>query len=769
MALALGKASSHMASTQGQGAQEEIACKRYLAFLARARRDLAEVEEDGNPAIRVFPSEVSDGLRVCLVLTPYAGQWAGFRLHFLVDLPLKGSRTWPSASPIIHIDSGVRHPCYRGRVIDPSLYNYTFFGAGSERLNLKHDCSKTLLSLFTSLLHMFSLATTLGEYHTFEEPSTTTYLTEERIQRGMLPGTHMGGKLRLWLDCGPVKTKYQRQWDEQWRSDPKPDVVVSTYRPEANGSSIETVHKVKSIHPSPDRLHQFTRPTKLWLHTRDRISLTSCAFCAYGSPALPHVAPPSIPARAGTAVPITLLTPPATSKLWMLLDDNLVEIAEWLQTPSIRTFAAAYHRFDLIASQYHILQRRELLCSVLRTSYTEGVLGVRIFSGYQIRLGERWLSLAGFEVHDTDIDARYNDDGSWNQLSLHEWPTLFLPFALNPEHFKRVRGDILEHFEILKKASSAPYQRKCRFCSELHTFVCPRPEEPISPEASGLPLPLRYISSWMAIEIQEVAGLWIELLRAKDNFHVKHKTEEEVLAGTERMITRFCHLLHLALSLYRDDFAVTANIKAFVCEHVQPKQNGPKPTLNQYECLALLTILEIVDSGRASTSTPSSEGDPLSWFSINRPFLRNFFRNAAVDYLNRFPTLQVMEGGASDYRLVKTFEYMERELRRLMIFTRVHLGFVKTYRSNLSMLDESYGFVDSKLMLQLCKEIKIVMGVRTWPEFFRQVAYPRGEGMGKEVFSRLLRESVRDALMERPWQERKWEREERMYSRWRHV
>lgn len=195
-----------MASTQGQGAQEEIACKRYLAFLARARRDLAEVEEDGNPAIRVFPSEVSDGLRVCLVLTPYAGQWAGFRLHFLVDLPLKGSRTWPSASPIIHIDSGVRHPCYRGRVIDPSLYNYTFFGAGSERLNLKHDCSKTLLSLFTSLLHMFSLATTLGEYHTFEEPSTTTYLTEERFLHLQFPGSKEACCRELtWAgscDCG---------------------------------------------------------------------------------------------------------------------------------------------------------------------------------------------------------------------------------------------------------------------------------------------------------------------------------------------------------------------------------------------------------------------------------------------------------------------------------------------------------------------------------------------------------------------------------------
>jgi len=111
--------------------------------------------------------------------------------------------------------------------------------------------------------------------------------------------------------------------------------------------------------------------------------------------------------------------------------------------------------------------------------------------------------------------------------------------------------------------------------------------------------------------------------------------------------------------------------------------------------------------------------------------------------LDESPELQVMEVGASGYRLETTFKNSRMSLRLIMFQVTFLNVFRETYAEDIGRLDENYGFADKELSERMVKEVKQIYRVMTWPQFFVKVVL--GKELGKEGFSDMLRETVRES------------------------
>ncbi|KAJ3516682.1 hypothetical protein NMY22_g14147 [Coprinellus aureogranulatus] len=635
------------------------------AFLARAQRDLNELQAEDDPAIRVFPREADDAVKACLVLTPYGGKWHGFRLHFCVELPLQGKMPWPVFPPRILPEPGFVHNLFpQGRGYQFPLYDFHYLSMSDEdgvkRLwREKYLPSHTLLSIFRNILHLISSTSVhagnsiLGYDDLKLEPLiTTAYLTEEEcsllqmpIEEARIIKSHFGRRKRTELR-------------DQWNADPRPDIILKEHQ--VIPTSTKTVHKVKSPLQEPGRIHQVHKQTAEWYQELDYISGTRCNLCSYGSPELPHAAsmdsaPPNDIRTA--VVPSSLLVRPRTCKLGMLLDDSFTEIAKWLSSASIRTFAAAYYRFDRLVSQHKLLQVRQLRCSLLRKpEFNSALIGVRIteFRFWDTSLIQpEWISLPGFEEHSVDIEMsngfwdRPPDPGEDPEMPYHERPTLFLPLGLSLARFRKDKGEIMRRLDMLHEAlyrnryRDAPTfaQLKCRFCTKVHTI---RP--PFFSRHAELANSLRHlpflIHSMTLISDWKISNRWhISFTNCYDTGSDDSKMDEQSLATeTDAAAAWYCQLLHLALLICRDNPHTVPEAKAFVRKFLAdatlpPKMADVEPQYSEDRlgtAMGFVSVLSVLEPTAISDGTP-----PVVWSTVNGPILRKFFLSAARWYLNQ--------------------------------------------------------------------------------------------------------------------------------------
>ncbi|TEB25224.1 hypothetical protein FA13DRAFT_1796685 [Coprinellus micaceus] len=103
-----------------------------------------------------------------------------------------------------------------------------------------------------------------------------------------------------------------------------------------------------------------------------------------------------------------------------------------------------------------------------------------------------------------------------------------------------------------------------------------------------------------------------------------------------------------------------------------------------------------------------------------------------------YPALEVMEEGPSNFRLAKMFKSMRKHLVRIV------MRFVKAYPPKFALLDENYGFVDTKFNEHLQKNLNIEdsVNIKTWPAFFHRVQWGNMAKMGKGNFCELLRGAI---------------------------
>ncbi|KAJ3529955.1 hypothetical protein NMY22_g8781 [Coprinellus aureogranulatus] len=754
---------------------------RRLAFLGRARRDLEEVKCEGNPAIRLFPHVERDAVRICLVLTPYGGQWNGLRLHFDVELPLVGTRVWPVFPPKMKAKAGFAHPLFPpGKAFILSDYSHiksTDDEGNQRRWRVDPKPTDTLLHHFERVLDLISACRievtmhndgwgdTSREY-TFEAAKVTTYMTESHFVRMQMPTfSSCCRKAPICCDCGPLVTGHQRKYKEMWDSDFRPEIHLASYQSDAFTPA--TVHKVKSPEPDPERVHQLQTYTPRWQYMAKTTSRVTCALCPYGSSELPHIAPPVIPVPPGTIVPASLLHPPPSCNLNLLLDDNLAGIAGWLPIASVTSFALAYRRFDRVVSQFHILQLRALRCSLLRTPHTTNILGVRItdFCFWpESEEGPAWLSLAGFEAHPVAVQEVRPWDNP-GEVTIHERPTLFIPLALNRQHFEVAKPEIERRLDMLHAAvcfnTEASIAWKCPYCREAHAM---NHGDSYNPNFDTFPSvgPLkgiRMLIHWMGqIATRTIVKGWqydrVKWRRTKPGYRPSARASSEagdveLVEGLDKAVQWHGQLLHLALSVCRDSPEAVREAKKFILK--SPIVTGTVEHSNDasYDAdqemrmvIGTLTIISILE--------PSTGGQerPLSWSMINGPFLRSFFSYTAEWWASDVPSLQVMEQGPSDFRLQKTFEAMRGYLLPLMVHISFMTRFAETYASNLDLLDDHYGFVEAKLTERLKKDIVDCATVKSWPGFFRQIRWANGERMSKAGFCELLRNTMQEHMKE---------------------
>ncbi|KAJ3534074.1 hypothetical protein NMY22_g7078 [Coprinellus aureogranulatus] len=715
---------------------------RRLAFLGRARRDLEEVQHEGNPAIRVFPRIEQDAIRICLVLTPYGGQWNGLRLHFDVELPLVGAMVWPIFPPKIKAKSGFAHPLFPpGKAFVLSDYSH-----------IKSTDDEGNRQRVEATMHSDGWGDTSRDY-TFEAAKVTTYMTESHLVRMQMPTlSSCCRKVPICCDCGPLVTGHQRKYKEMWDSDFRPEMHLASYQSDAFAPA--TVHKVKSPEPDPERVHQLQTYTPRWMYIAKTTSRITCALCPYGSSELPHIAPPVVPAPLGTIVPASILCPPPSCKLNLMLDDNLAEIAGWLPTASISSFALAYRRFDRVVSQFHILQLRALRCSLLRTPPTTTILGVRItdfcFWPPESADGPEWLSLAGFEAHPVAVQEVRPWDNP-GEIKIHERPTLFIPLALNRRHFEIAKPEIERRLDMLHAAvcfnTETSIAWKCPCCREAHAMNRSdsyNPNLDTFPSAGPLKR-IRVLIHWMGQiasrivvkgwQYDRMKGRWTNPGYRTSIGASSEAGDVELVEGLDKAVQWYGQLLHLVLSICRDSPEAIRDAKKFIL--TSPIVTGTHPEHsndNSYDAeqemrivIGTLTIISILE--------PSNGGHerPLSWSMINGPFLRSFFNYTAEWWASDVPSLQVMEQGPSDFRLEKTLEAMRGYLLPLMDHISFMTRFAETYASNLDLLDSNYGFVEAKLTERLKKDIVDCATVKSWPGFSDRLDGRMGRGWSRRV------------------------------------
>lgn len=75
--------------------------------------------------------------------------------------------------------------------------------------------------------------------------------------------------------------------------------------------------------------------------------------------------------------------------------------------------------------------------------------------------------------------------------------------------------------------------------------------------------------------------------------------------------------------------------------------------------------------------------------------------------------------------------------------------FFNAYASNISRLDNNYGFPEKEIPERMVEEVKEIYKINTWPAFFTRVRFPQGVAFGKERFSDMLRDAVNTSATRR--------------------
>jgi hypothetical protein len=138
---------------------------------------------------------------------------------------------------------------------------------------------------------------------------------------------------------------------------------------------------------------------------------------------------------------------------------------------------------------------------------------------------------------------------------------------------------------------------------------------------------------------------------------------------------------------------------------------------------------------------PSGHPNVPTWPTLSGPFLEEAITRNVRWVLKDAPELEVLEQGASDYRLITTFSRSRTSLRLIMFQITFLDLFIRTYHKiGIRTLDQNYGFPESHLPGRMVEEIKAIYKVDTWPDFFAKVQF--GKVFSKESFTGMLRDAV---------------------------
>jgi len=409
-----------------------------------------------------------------------------------------------------------------------------------------------------------------------------------------------------------------------------------------------------------------------------------------------------------------LLVPPPTCLLGMLNDDVIFTLASFLPSESVLSFSTAYPRMHAIVNSMHVLLQRELRCFFLRTPLQQSVLGI----GVTFNAGPRTLS-SDFDWLSEDAFVRYHVRKSIQKRDFQ----FFLPLAFSRPHFARVQVPIwtrLAEIDDAIRAAELALTRKTGRSTNKPIFARRQQYECV-----------RVIYKMM----NNIVVALMESCNDVLNTRQRGSSAATLLHASERAVISYCHLFHLLVCLCRTTPQIlldaTTRLRRFVSN---PASRTKTFVPDLGELIVLVTLV---------LAHPPVNGEPVTWQHLNGPFLEEAVVRNVRWVLKESPELEVLEQGPSDYRLAKTFERSKTSLRLIMFQITFLNIFVNSYASDISRLDDNYGFAQKEIPERMVEEIKVIYKVNIWPAFFDRVQYAGGRAFGKLKFSDILRKAVR--------------------------
>ncbi|KAF5320007.1 hypothetical protein D9611_011021 [Ephemerocybe angulata] len=691
-------------------------------LLARLQRDLAELREQPYPGVDVFIDD-ADIRKFCLVLSPPAGPWKGLSLHFDVQLP----PSWPSDPPTVSSSvSGIDHPNLFGNwiccdLLKPMSYLETGYTGG-------YTPALTLRGLFLQFLTFFSSTSVEQDYGgaiEIGDALISSYMQEKDVAAAQYPWERCCRSHGGLCTCKPLH-RSQLELEREWRADSRPETTLLVYS-SADGT---VTHKVKGTTPKATRVHLFEKQNPRWKATLELISTWSCKRCPYGSAEHPHQA-----SQAGGT--LTILSNPTNNHhispdvcvLHLLNDDVLLEIASHMLSETLITFGRAYPRFHALITGHHVFLLRELHCFFLKTPLNEGILGI----GVAFEPGPRtlssdfdWLSLEAFEKHAVRKSIQKRDF------------EFFLPLAFNQGHFIQARQEIWRRVALIDAAvRQADVGRQANGSSGRGGYGRGRGGPPAPARINASPSPPAQPHHIFNVLFKMMNNIVVSLMQSCDDALVVSKRSSStpnLLNASEKAVISYCHLMHLLICLCRSHPVVLEDARQRIQTFLQTPANRTKAvTPDMGELIVVITLVLIM--------TPPNQPTQLSWPKVAGPFLEEAITRNVRWVLKDAPELEVMEEGASDYRLTTTFSRSKTSLRLIMFQITFLNMFIKTYHTiGIQALDQNYGFPESHLPARMVEEIKDLYKVDTWPGFFAKAQYAKSFTKGE--FTEMLRAAV---------------------------
>lgn len=472
-------------------------------------------------------------------------------------------------------------------------------------------------------------------------------------------------------------------------------------------------HKTKFITFQNTVLHRIVWPNPRRTAALFSISQWHCNKCPYGSTTLPHDQTVSNKKKSRVDGALTsLLQPPTTCQISLLNDDILGDLAYHLPSESIISLSLAYPRFRDVVAHLHVLLRQELRCFFLRIPLNECILGI----GIHLDIGARtlssdfdWLSMEAFD----DFNVR-------NSIEKRQF-SYFLPLAFSRAHFSRA------HKEIWKRLTAIDAGlRKAE--ADLH-----RKTKRPSNRRLGPPVKSHHV---VDVVYRMMNNIVVSLMKSCDDTIHGHSSKAPTLMhASERAVVSYCHLFHLLIRLCETTPAILQDANYKVRRFIdRPETRVKARTPDMGELIVLVMLVLIL---------PIKNQQPITWENLCGKFLEEAITRNVRWVLLESPELEIMESGASNYRLNKTFANSKTSLRLIMFQMTFLKSFIHMYSSGIARLDANYGFPDKELPEQMVSEIKAIYQVDTWPKFFQRINYARGPVFSKASFSQMLRDTVK--------------------------
>jgi hypothetical protein len=240
-----------------------------------------------------------------------------------------------------------------------------------------------------------------------------------------------------------------------------------------------------------------------------------------------------------------------------------------------------------------------------------------------------------------------------------------------------------------------------------------------------------------------MTNIVVSLMRSCDDaLSAPVTSKKTLLHASEKAVVAYCHLFHLLICLCRTDPMILRDATDRLRRFVDKKDSRTKTHVPDMGELIVLVMLVVC-------RPPVGGGPPIQWSSLAGPFLEEVLIRNVRWILKDSPHLEVMEQGPSDYRLAETFFRSKTSLRLVMFQISFLDLFFKAYGSDISRLDNNYGFPEKELPERMVEEVKEIYKINTWPAFFTRVRYPAGVAFGKERFSNMLRDAVKTSAARR--------------------